>query len=73
MKKILVAVDGSGDSKKAVEKSVEISKCFDSEVVPVYVQKFPRNIFSESEMKDLRKSLASSVVRRSWNHGVKRY
>jgi nucleotide-binding universal stress UspA family protein len=63
MKKILVAVDGSRDSEKAVEKSAEISTCFDSKVVLVYVQRFPGNIFSEPEMKELRKSLESSVVK----------
>jgi nucleotide-binding universal stress UspA family protein len=64
MKKILVAVDGSRDSEKAVEKSAEISKCFGSEIVLVYVQKFPGNIFSDPEMKELRKSLESSAVKK---------
>jgi nucleotide-binding universal stress UspA family protein len=63
MKRILVAVDGSRDSKKAVEKSTEISKCFDSEVLLLYVQKFPGVLVSEPEMKELRKSLESSVVK----------
>lgn len=63
MKKILVAVDGSRDSKKAVERAAEISKCFDSQVVLLYVQKFPGVLISEPEMRELRKSLERSVVK----------
>jgi nucleotide-binding universal stress UspA family protein len=59
MKKILVAVDGSNNSKKAVEKSAEISKCHDSEVVLLHVQQFPGLLVSEPETDELRKSIES--------------
>ena len=63
MKKILVAVDGSNHSKKAVEKSAEISKHHGSEVVLVCVQQFPGLLVSEPETDELRKSIES--------HGIK--
>ena len=63
MKKILVAVDGSNNSKKAVEKSAEVSKCYDSEVVLVCVHQFPGLLVSEPETEELRKSIES--------HGLK--
>jgi nucleotide-binding universal stress UspA family protein len=59
MKKILVAVDGSSHSQKAVAKSAEISKCYDSEVVLLHVQQFPGLLVSEPETDELRKSIES--------------
>lgn len=63
MKKILVGVDGSRYSQKAVEKSAEISKCYGSEVVLVCVHQFPGLLVSEPETEELRKSFESSAVK----------
>jgi nucleotide-binding universal stress UspA family protein len=63
MKKILVAVDGTKNSKKAVKKCVEMSKCYDSEVVLLYVQQFPYPVISGPELEELKRSLEISPVK----------
>jgi nucleotide-binding universal stress UspA family protein len=63
MKKILVAVDGSNHSKKAVERSAELSKNYGSEVVLVCVQQFPGLLVSEPETDELRESIESYGIK----------
>lgn len=63
MKKILVAVDGSEDSKKALLNSANIAKRFDSEVLLVRVQKLADILFSEPEMDELKKSVEKSPLK----------
>lgn len=63
MKKILVAVDGSEDSKKALLSGANIAKRFDSEVLLVRVQKLADILVSEPEMEELKKSVEKSPLK----------
>lgn len=63
MKKILVAVDGTKKSRTAVEKCVEMSRCFESEVTLLYVQQFPFPVVSRPELEELKKGIEESPIR----------
>jgi nucleotide-binding universal stress UspA family protein len=63
MKKILVTVDGTKNSKKAVKKCIEMSRCYDSGVVLLYVQQFPYPVISGPELEELKRGLEISPVK----------
>lgn len=63
MKKILVAVDGSPISKKALARSAEIAKYNEPEVLLLYVHKLVEVYFQDPEMEELKKEFEKSPLR----------
>lgn len=55
MNKILVAVDGTAVSKRALARSADIAKGNGAEVVLLYVQKLVEIYFPDPEMDELKK------------------
>lgn len=66
MKKILVAVDGSEESNKALARAKEIAEGLNSEVVLLRVQRLAEILHSNAEMEELKKSIERSPLRRDF-------
>ncbi len=63
MKKILVAVDGSEESNKALAGAAELAKSAGSSIVLLRVQKLADILTSDPEMEELKKSLEKSPLK----------
>ncbi len=63
MKKILVAVDGSAVSKRALARSADIARGNGAEVVLLYVHKLVEPYFSDPEIEEIKKEFEKSPMR----------
>lgn len=67
--KLLVPLDGSKHSKKALKRACEIAKNFDSKLVLVYVaEKSPINILDRSEYMKILKNFGKKSLKNSLDY-----
>jgi nucleotide-binding universal stress UspA family protein len=74
MDKILVAVDGSEDSRKALARCAEIAKCLGSEVVVLWVQRSLLELErSDPQVEALRRVMEQQELKKEVEATVKRF